>query len=223
MEGNAYKIRATAPVKGAVIFLHGLGDSGEGWSSEFKQRLAKQRPDLSFIFPNAPSQPVTLNMGMRMPSWFDLKGLDENVPEDKEGVQKMADEVRNLIEETRVEHKLEAHQIVVGGFSQGGALALYTGMTHAEKLGGIVALSTWLPLRDYVMKRLNEDNYCPVLFGHGTIDPVVAMKWGEKSAELLKSRGVQVTWKQYRGLQHSSTPEEFSDIKVFLDQAISST
>ena len=98
MEGNAYKVKAKDTCKGAVIFMHGLGDSGEGWSQvqyflrdetiikkkEFKQRMAKYRPDVTFIFPNAPTAPVTLNMGMRMPSWFDIKGLDENAAEDKE-------------------------------------------------------------------------------------------------------------------------------------------
>ena len=134
--------------------------------------MAKYRPDVTFIFPNAPTAPVSLNGGMRMPSWFDIDGLDENAKEDKEvhlftvitdvaliclqGIQKMADHVRTLIEETKTEHQLTSKQIILGGFSQGGGLALYTGLTHAEQLGGIIALSTWLPLRDYVVKRLNE-------------------------------------------------------------------
>jgi len=220
MEGNAYKVKAKATCKGAVIFMHGLGDSGEGWSQEFKQRMAKYRPDVTFIFPNAPTAPVSLNGGMRMPSWFDIDGLDENAKEDKEGIQKMADHVRTLIEETKTEHQLTSKQIILGGFSQGGGLALYTGLTHAEQLGGIIALSTWLPLRDYVVKRLNEDNYCPVFFGHGTTDPVVPMHWGEKSADLLKSKGMEVDFKKYRGLQHSSHPDEFGDIKLFLDKQL---
>merc|ERR1712113_241578 len=219
MEGTAYRVKASSSIRGAVIFLHGLGDSGEGWSMEFRQRLAKHRPDVEFIFPNAPNAPVSLNMGMRMPSWFDIKGLELSSPEDKEGIQKMAEEVRKLIEETKEEYSLNSDKIILGGFSQGGGLALYTGLTHAEKLGGIIALSTWLPMRDYVMKRLNEDNYCPVFFGHGTIDPVVPMHSGEKSADLIKSKGMDVQFKKYRGLQHSSCAEEFGDIKAFLDKA----
>lgn len=84
MENNAYRINPEQPVKGAVIFLHGLGDQGQGWMSEFKQRLSKYRKDIDFIFPNAPEQPVTLNMGMRMPSWFDLYGLSPDSNEDEE-------------------------------------------------------------------------------------------------------------------------------------------
>lgn len=148
----------------------------------------------------------------------------------------MAEEVRKLIEETKETYSLPSDKIVLGGFSQGGGLALYTGLTHAEKLGGIVALSTWLPLRDYVIKRLNEvsfnftrdqilryfqDNFCPVFFGHGTADPVVGQHWGEKSADLIREKGVSVEWKTYRGMQHSSCAEEFGDIKAFLDKAIS--
>merc|ERR1712055_540533 len=141
-------------------------------------------------------------------------------PRIKRAFKKMADHVRNLIEETKTEYSLTSKQIVLAGFSQGGGLALYTGLTHAEQLGGIVALSTWLPLRDYVIKRLNEDNFCPVFFGHGTADPVVGQHWGEKSADLIREKGVSVEWKTYRGMQHSSCAEEFGDIKAFLDKAI---
>ena len=84
MENNAYRIQPTEPIKGAVIFLHGLGDQGQGWMSEFKQRLSKYRKDIDFIFPNAPNQRVTLNMGMSMPSWFDLYGLSPDSNEDEE-------------------------------------------------------------------------------------------------------------------------------------------
>lgn len=84
MENNAYRIQPTEPIKGAVIFLHGLGDQGQGWHSEFKQRLSKYRKDIDFIFPNAPEQRVTLNMGMSMPSWFDLYGLSPDSNEDEE-------------------------------------------------------------------------------------------------------------------------------------------
>jgi predicted esterase len=159
-------------------------------------------------------------MGMKMPSWFDIRGLDQNAPEDQQGIQNMAEEVRKLIEKTKEDFGVEANKIVIGGFSQGGGLALYTGLTHAEKLGGIIALSTWLPLREYVIKRMNEDNFCPILMGHGTDDGVVPLQWGSKSAELIKEKGVEIEWKKYSGVQHSSCPQEFGDIKSFLDKTL---
>jgi len=150
------------------------------------------------------------------------------------GIQSMAEEVRKLIEKTKEDFGLDSNKIVIAGFSQGGGLALYTGLTHAEKLGGIIALSTWLPLREYVIKRMNEvnniytvrlyihvyfkDNFCPILMGHGTDDQVVPTQWGQKSFELIKEKGVEIEWKKYSGVQHSSCPQEFGDIKSFLDK-----
>ena len=165
MESNAYRIQPTEPIKGAVIFLHGLGDQGQGWHSEFKQRLSKYRKDIDFIFPNAPEQRVTLNMGMSMPSWFDLYGLSPDSNEDEEvlsffhgyfdgiqGIIKMSKNVDHLADTIMKQHNLSSEKIVIAGFSQGGALAIYTTLTSSKKFGGAICLSTWLPLRKTVLK-----------------------------------------------------------------------
>jgi len=220
MEKNAYRIAPKEPCKGAVIFLHGLGDSGSGWSQEFKERIAsKYRKDLCFVLPNAPNQKVTLNMGMLMPSWFDLHGLSADSKEDKEGIKKMSDEISKTIDAIMTEYKLTADKVVLGGFSQGGALALYNGIAGKHNFAGIIALSTWLPLRDEVLANLKEHR-CPILFGHGSVDPVVPTQWGQLSHEMLKKNRFDSDFKVYRGVQHSSCAEEFGDIKNFLDKVI---
>jgi len=219
MENNAFRVKPTGTCKGAVIFLHGLGDDGEGWASNFKDRLSSYRKDLCFVFPNAPSQSVTLNGGMRMPSWFDLYGLSEDAKEDEKGIIKMSEEVTKTVEAIMTEYNLTPDKVVLGGFSQGGALALYTGLTSKLDFAGVVALSTWLPMRVKVAKDLKSHRF-PIMFGHGSADPVVPTKWGEASANLLKSHNFGVEWKVYPGVQHSSCPQEFGDIKRFLDGAI---
>ncbi|CBY19004.1 unnamed protein product [Oikopleura dioica] len=219
MENNAYRIQPTEPIKGAVIFLHGLGDQGQGWHSEFKQRLSKYRKDIGFIFPNAPEQRVTLNMGMSMPSWFDLYGLSPDSNEDEEGIIKMSKNVDHLVDTIMKEHNIPSEKIVIAGFSQGGALAIYTTLTSSKKFGGAICLSTWLPLRNNVLKAVKDHRF-PVFFGHGKSDNIVPNNFGRVSADALKSSGFDVTWKDYPGMGHSSCADEFGDIKQFLDKAI---
>jgi predicted esterase len=135
----------------SLIFLHGLGDSSRGWSSVFN--MLSRNPKLQhikFILPNAPSQPVTLNRGMRMPSWFDIRSLDEEGMleeggEDQEGMLQSGLGVTTLIGK-EVDAGIEGNRIIVGGFSQGGAIGLLTGLTSERRLGGIISLSSWLPM-----------------------------------------------------------------------------
>lgn len=219
MENNCYRVKPSGDCKGAVIFLHGLGDSGEGWSQEFKQKIYAYRKDLCYVFPNAPAAPVTLNMGMKMPSWFDLYGLTEDSKEDKEGIKKMSVQVEKTVDAIMSEYSLTADKVVLGGFSQGGALALYSALTGKHNYAGVMALSTWIPLADDVAKNM-KNHRSPVFFGHGSSDNVVPTKWGEKSADVLKKAGFEVNWKTYRGVAHSSCAEEFGDINKFLDKAL---
>ncbi|XP_063615538.1 acyl-protein thioesterase 1-like [Penaeus indicus] len=150
MGGNASKmaapvvVNATAKHTATVIFLHGLGDTGHGWASAM---AAIGSPHIKFICPTAPVMPVTLNNGFRMPSWFDLKSLDVDGPEDSDGIKKARDGIHQLIEE-EVKAGIPHERIMLGGFSQGGALALYSTFTHSRTLAGVIGLSCWLPLRE---------------------------------------------------------------------------
>ncbi|PVG00503.1 alpha/beta-hydrolase [Serendipita vermifera] len=135
-----------------VIFLHGLGDSGYGWEPVAK--MLARNPKLShikWILPNAPDQPVTLNFGMKMPSWFDIRSLDKDLTaddggEDADGMLASALSVNKIVTTQVDDENIPANRIVVGGFSQGAALSLITGLTSERRLGGLVSLSGWLPL-----------------------------------------------------------------------------
>uniref|UniRef100_A0AAQ4PJ50 palmitoyl-protein hydrolase n=1 Tax=Gasterosteus aculeatus aculeatus TaxID=481459 RepID=A0AAQ4PJ50_GASAC len=126
----------------AVIFLHGLGDSGHGWADTL---TGIQLPHVKFICPHAPPIPVTLNMKSMMPAWFDLMGLSPDCQEDEAGIKKAAENIKAIIEH-EVKNGIPPHRIMLGGFSQGGALSLYTALTCQHQLAGVVALSCWLPL-----------------------------------------------------------------------------
>lgn len=205
-------IEATAKQTSTLIFMHGLGDTGHGWSSA----LAMIRPpSMKVICPTAPTIPVSLNAGFRMPSWFDLRTLDISGPEDEDGIKNAAQNIKAMIDD-EVNKGIASNRIVLGGFSQGGALALYTALTYNQPLAGIVALSCWLPLhKQFPGIKTNADDI-PIFQAHGDFDPVVPYKFGQLSASLLKTFMKNVTFKTYNGLSHSSSDDEMDDVRDVL-------
>ncbi|KAG8587946.1 hypothetical protein GDO81_005830 [Engystomops pustulosus] len=190
----------------AVIFLHGLGDTGHGWAEALS---AIKHPHVKYICPHAPRIPVTLNMKMVMPAWFDLMGLSPDAPEDEAGIKKAADSIKSIIEH-EVKNGIPANRIVLGGFSQGGALSLYTALTCQHKLAGIVGLSCWLPLQKTFPQ-------C-----HGEADPMIPVRFGTLTSEKLKSvvTPSKVQYKTYPGVMHSTSQEEMMAVKDFLEKVI---
>uniref|UniRef100_A0A8D1TCK7 Acyl-protein thioesterase 1 n=1 Tax=Sus scrofa TaxID=9823 RepID=A0A8D1TCK7_PIG len=136
-------VPAARKATAAVIFLHGLGDTGHGWAEAF---AGIRSAHIKYICPHAPVMPVTLNMNMAMPSWFNIIGLSPDSLEDETGIKQAAENVKSLIEQ-EVKNGIPSNRIILGGFSQGGALSLYTALTTHQKLAGVTALSCWLPLR----------------------------------------------------------------------------
>eukprot|EP00051_Salpingoeca_urceolata_P009805 m.119153 g.119153 ORF g.119153 m.119153 type:complete len:279 (-) comp16454_c0_seq2:252-1088(-) len=198
----------------SLIFLHGLGDQGYGWAEMFGEL---QPPHCKFIFPNAASRPVSLNGGFSMPAWFDLYGLSPTGPEDADGIKKAAKELHEIIE---AEHSagIPYDRIVVGGFSQGGATALFSGLTFDKPLGGVLALSSWVPIRDQFaeMGTAAAKEHTPVAMHHGQSDPVVPYAFGQLSHKLLQELGFQATLDSYAGLVHSSSPQEMANVAAWL-------
>uniref|UniRef100_A0A667H2J8 palmitoyl-protein hydrolase n=1 Tax=Lynx canadensis TaxID=61383 RepID=A0A667H2J8_LYNCA len=190
----------------AVIFLHGLGDTGHSWADALSTiRL----PHVKYICPHAPRIPVTLNMKMVMPSWFDLMGLSPDAPEDEAGIKKAAENIKALIEH-EMKNGIPANRIVLGGFSQGGALSLYTALTCPHPLAGIVALSCWLPLhRAFPQAANGSAKDLAILQCHGELDPMVPVRFGALTAEKLRSvvTPARVQFKTYPGVMHSSCPQ----------------
>ena len=172
---------------------------------------------MRWIFPTAKTVPVTLNGGMRMTAWFDLNALDESsIVDDRGMIEESARYVDALVRE-QMEKGIPSEKIIVAGFSQGGAIALTASLRSEVKLGGCMALSTYLPLRgDYPEKFGPHARGLKILQGHGTHDMVLQYTYGQKSYELLKEKGIDVEFKTYAGMAHSACAEEFDDIADFL-------
>ncbi|XP_029033717.1 acyl-protein thioesterase 1 [Osmia bicornis bicornis] len=209
-------IAATARHTATLIFFHGLGDTGHGWASSMG---AVRSPHIKVICPTAPTMPVTLNAGFRMPSWFDLRSLEPSGPEDEEGIRRAAEMVHSLIAE-EVAAGIPTQRIVLGGFSQGGALAIYSALTFPEPLAGIIALSAWLPLHQKFPVEAIGNKNTPLLQCHGDCDPIVPYRWGQLTASVLKQFMTQTEFKTYRGMMHTSCDEEMRDMKKFIEKVL---
>jgi len=206
-------VSASAKHTATLIFFHGLGDTGHGWATSI---AAIRPPHVKVICPTANKMPVTLNSGFQMPSWFDLMSLDPTGPEDEAGIKSAAGLVNSLVAE-EVKAGIPSERIMIGGFSQGGALALYTALNTEHKLGGVIALSCWAPLHSKLASSLKQTNLAiPFLQAHGDCDPVVPYKWGQLTSTLLKSLLSNHEFKTYKGMMHSSNDEEMADVKKFI-------
>ena len=159
-------------------------------------------------------------IGFQMPAWFDLKSLDPSGPEDEKGIDKSKAVVDKLVED-EIKNGIEPSRIVLGGFSQGGALALYSTLTNKHKLGGLIALSCWLPLhKKFPGQAVAENRDVPCLQVHGDCDPVVPYRWGQLTSTTLKAFMGNHEFKTYKGLAHTSSAAEMQDIKDFLLQLV---
>ncbi|KAF2027539.1 Phospholipase/carboxylesterase [Setomelanomma holmii] len=208
-----------------VIVAHGLGDSGAGWLflAENWRRRSKFE-EVQFIFPNAPNIPITLNMGMRMPGWYDIKSLSTltDREEDVDGIIKSRDYFHNLIDQ-EIEKGIPANRVVIGGFSQGGAMSLLSGVTYKSQLGGIFGLSCYLLVQKKIKDMIPDSNpnqNTPIFMGHGDADQVVAHKFGKMSADELTGHGFKVDFRTYKNLVHSADPDEIDHLESYLNQQI---
>ena len=182
-------------------------------------------PQTKFIFPNAPSIPITLNAGMRMPGWYDITDLSSdlgNRTEDEAGIVKSQKVFHSLIAE-EIKAGIPSERIVLGGFSQGGAMSLRAGVTCPTKLGGIFGLSCYLLLQGKIREMVPKENpnkETKIFMGHGDSDPLVRYAWGQKTAETLKEWGWNVELKTYKGLQHSASPQEIDDLERYIAERV---
>lgn len=197
-----------------IIWLHGLGADGHDFEPVVPQFKNPSR-NLQFIFPHAPVQAVTINGGMRMRSWYDIKMMDIGKMPDEVGIRESEQSVLELID-LQIKAGFKAEQIVLAGFSQGGAIALHTSTRTQHKLAGVVALSCYLPIPEKLIAEHSKVNLStPFFMGHGSYDPVVPYQLGQSSFETLKSAGYQTSWHEYP-LQHGVSMDELEDIKQFI-------
>ena len=203
----------------AVIWLHGLGADGNDFAALVPQLDLSACPAIRFVFPHAPSMPVTLNNGFVMPAWYDIRGTDLVSRQDTDGIQQSARAIAALIEHEAA-RSIPYERIVLAGFSQGSAMALHTGMRFPQRLAGIMALSGYLPLADtFASERHPANAHTPIFMAHGSMDPVVALARGETSRDLLNKLGYPVQWHTYP-MQHSVHPREVADISLFLAKVL---
>lgn len=199
----------------SVIFLHGLGDTGYGWEPVGKM-FAADLPNTKFIFPTAPTRPITVNMGMMMTGWHDIVSLDKlDAEEDRPALRESMQQIEAL---AKSEENDGIKKIVIAGFSQGGTIALL--MLRSEmKFAGIVGLSTYLSLRDESL--LSDTNKAtPVLMAHGTGDQVVKYKFGEMTYETLKKAGAKIDFKGIPGMGHEARPGELDSVLKFIQSVL---
>jgi len=210
----------TAPDPGgSVIWLHGLGADGHDFEPIVPELRLPDSLALRFVFPHAPLRPVTINSGMTMRAWYDILSLEHDGLVDETGIRDSGEILNALITRER-KRGIDASSIVVAGFSQGGAIALHAALRYPERLAGLMALSTYLPLvshfRDEVVDNPQACNHeLPIFMAHGSFDPMLPMQLGRSSADLLLESGFRVEWHDYP-MAHAVCAEEIDDIRAWL-------
>jgi phospholipase/carboxylesterase len=203
----------------SVIWLHGLGADGNDFVPIIPELRLPSNPAIRFIFPSAPSMPVTVNGGYVMPAWYDIVGRNLIDQEDADGIKQSAASIIELIEH-EVQRGIDYQHIVLAGFSQGCAMALYIGLRLPHQLAGIIALSGYLPLAlSLNIEKHIANQSTPIFMAHGTYDPVVVLDRAQASLALLEKLGYPVDWNEYP-MEHSVNPEELADISRFLQEVL---
>lgn len=199
----------------SVIWAHGLGADKYDFESIIPMLGLPDSLPIRFIFPNAPIRPITVNGGMEMRGWYDIRSITINEKEDAEGVKASARTLTGLIEE-QISLGIPSSRIILAGFSQGGAIALYQGLQHPQQLAGIIVLSSYLPLHNTLDEISSEFvSSTPVFMGHGSQDPIVPVELGLFTRDLLLERKINVQWTTYP-MGHSVSAEEISDLGEWL-------
>lgn len=203
----------------SIIWLHGLGADGNDFASLVSELKLPEKLRIKFLFPHAPVQPVTINGGFPMRAWFDILGLDKRATQDEAGIRRAQQSVEQLIDET-VKSGIPSDRIIIGGFSQGGALALHLALRYQHTLAGAIGLSTYLPLADFVMaEKKSANERIPIFLAHGTQDNIVPYQFGEVSYEFLSKLGYPLTWKEYP-IAHSVSTVEIEDISKWIQTTL---
>lgn len=197
----------------SIIILHGLGADGNDFLPVAEQ-LQRQLPSPTrFVLPHAKKWPITINVGMTMPAWYDMKSLDHPRDIGWESFNDSVAEINNLIE-NEINNGIEPEKIILAGFSQGGVMALYTAKYYNQRLGGIIALSTYF-IENPTSNNNNVMHPYPIFMGHGISDPIIPLEIGKQSADTLKNFGHTLTWKEYP-MPHSVCTDEINDILKWL-------
>jgi phospholipase/carboxylesterase len=203
-----------------VIWLHGLGADAHDFEPIIPQLVDRAWPALRFVFPQAPVRAITVNGGMRMRAWYDITGMEIAQRQDETGIRASIGLLDELIARENA-RGVASDNLFIAGFSQGGAIALAGGLRHRVRLGGIIALSTYMPLHLALAAERSEANAdLPVFMGHGTFDPVVPLALGTLSRDMLIALGQPVAWHTYP-MAHEVCPAEIADLRTWIGERVS--
>ncbi len=203
-------------ISASVIWLHGLGADGHDFAPVVEQLGL---PHVRFVLPHAPQRPVTLNGGYVMPAWYDLSGLEMGAPQDEIGIRTTQREIEALIAHEQA-RGIAAERIVLAGFSQGGAMALHTALRYPQRLAGVLALSTYLPLQTALeAERHTANDGLPIFVAHGVEDSVISLAIGQLTAKALAQYGYDLIYREYP-MAHSVCMDEIDDIRDFLRKVL---
>lgn len=209
---------ASAPgnnAMGSVIWLHGLGADGHDFEAIVPQLNLPHDLRLRFVFPHAPMRPVTINGGMSMRAWYDIVSFDSASRADSDGIRESSRMLDGLVAR-EIERGVDAGRIVVAGFSQGGAVAIQTMLRTPHRIGGMMALSTYLALPGE-LEHASVRKDLPIFMAHGSFDNVLPMQWGRDSADKLIAAGYAVDWHEYP-MAHAVCPQEIAAISAWLSK-----
>ena len=212
--------KSSAPNPDAsVIWMHGLGADGHDFAGILPALQLPPATAVRFIFPDAPMRPVTINNGMVMRAWYDIYNDRFIDGEDEQGIVESSRLISALIDR-EIQRGIDSRRIILAGFSQGGAIALYCGLHHPRPLAGIIALSTYVPLADRLPP--HSSNHPPILMLHGRFDGIVPLALAQQSCHLLQNAGYQMTWADYP-LEHNVSLDELQTIGRWVNRILDST
>jgi phospholipase/carboxylesterase len=204
----------------AVIWLHGLGADGHDFEPIIPELRLDPGINIRFVFPHAPMMPVTINQGFVMRAWFDIRTADIGAEVDAKSIHASTQLVNDLID-TEIDNGIAPERIVLAGFSQGGAIVLQAGLRYQKRLGGIIAMSTFLPLADSLESEKSDANAdIPVFMAHGSEDPVVSIDLAYRAQKVLEREGYEVEWHEYKGMAHSVSEQEIFHLAEWLEKLL---
>jgi len=212
---DALEVQTAPSPTAAVLWMHGLGADGFDFVDIVPALRVPESLAVRFVFPHAPMQPVTINGGMVMRAWYDIRPDSGVRREDEQGIRQSQKQVEALLAREKA-RGVAADRLVLAGFSQGGAMALHTGLRHPERLAGIMALSCYLPLADHVAAETSPANRdVPIFMAHGTGDPLIPLARARRGQEILAGLGYDVEWHEYP-MPHAVCDAEIRDIGGWL-------
>lgn len=216
---NAIIVEPAQPATASIIWLHGLGANGHDFEPIVSELPRKLTCHTRFIFPHAPQRPISINGGMTMRGWYDIIHLDLTLQQDDQGIYESEQLLKTYIHQES-EAGIPNQRIILAGFSQGGAIALHTGLRYTMSLGGIMALSTYLPLSDQIEAEIHPTNRnISIFMGHGEFDPVIPLHQAQSSRKQLEQLGYPIQWHTYR-MGHHVNYQEIQDIGHWLIQCL---